>query len=89
MLTADNEPIIFEIWLQRPQFEVWGTRRQDFQTEQVNRFRNVFRFNSSVGRWIIVTDDEILTKEHAINFAKAIFEERYSTFHVDTTLCNE
>lgn len=89
MLRLDHEPIIYEIWLKKPEYEVWGPRRQDFQTEQINRFRHVFRFKSSIGNWIVVTDDEIMTKDHAINFAKMVFEKRYRVFHVDTTICNE
>lgn len=88
MLTLEHEPIIYEIWIKKPEYEVWGTRRQDFQTEQIARFRRVFRFNTSVGRWIVVSDDPNMTTDHAINFARMVKENRIRIFHVDLMSCN-
>lgn len=83
MFDPNAEPIIYEIWIKRPEYQVWGTRRQDFQTEQIARFPFCSRFNSSVGRWIIVSNDESLTNEHAIEFARAVAAGKVKTFHID------
>lgn len=89
MLNINAEPHIFEIWRHWGSGEIHGSRRQDFQTEQVARFMNVYRFNSSIGAWIIVTDCDDITNGDAIEFARMIFEKRYRTIHVDTTICNK
>jgi hypothetical protein len=83
MFDPNAEPIIYEIWIKRPEIEIWGTRRQDFQTEQVSRFPFCSRFNSSVGRWIIVSNDVEITNDQAIEFARAVAARKVKTFHID------
>jgi hypothetical protein len=64
-----DDPFIFEVW-QRGGHCV-GTQRQDFDREQLDRFAVNHHFRTSFGWFTIVSDDNIISLQHAIFFAKA------------------
>lgn len=72
------------------QFEVWrrsdhivGTQRQDFENEQLQRFPVLWRFMTTYGGFIIVSNDKIISRQHAINFAKAFALGNVVHYRVD------
>lgn len=77
-----NRPtMIYEIWIANG--EVWGTDRSDFGVEQVHRFKQVFRLSGKHVYFIVVTDEEKLTRTHAIHFAHAVFQGAIKHHTVD------
>jgi hypothetical protein len=72
------------------QFEVWeraghvvGTQRQDMGNEQLQRYPVIFRFMTTFGGFIIVSDDTRITRQLAIDFAKAFALKRVVHYRVD------
>lgn len=76
-----DEPYIFEVW--RRGGHIVGTQRQDFGTEQVKRFTVIHRFQTSFGWFVIVSDDPVITFQHAIFFAKAVAFGNVVKYRVD------
>ena len=72
---------IFDVWTRNG--HVVGTQRQDYGNEQLQRFAVIWRFMTSYGGFIIVSDDKVVTRQRAIDFAKAFALGKVVHYRVD------
>lgn len=77
----DGDWYIFECW--RRGDHTVGTQRQDFRNEQLERFAGIYRFMTSYGGFIIVTDDLQVNRSQAIEFAKAFALGKVVHYRID------
>lgn len=78
---APNDPYVFEVW--RNSDHIAGTQRQDIPPENWVRYAVLFRFYTSYGWFVILSDDKIITRQHAINFARAFAKGNVIRWRVD------
>lgn len=78
---GDDDPYIFEVW--RRGGHCVGTQRQDFDREQLDRFAVKHHFRTSFGWFTIVSDDTVISLQHAIHFARAFAFGNVVRYRVD------